>query len=236
MNRTIVVPRKPTPEQSALLDRTMREHTDCFNMVCREGFETDCRNGIELHKRTYYPLRVLYPNPPAQLVCAIRVRAIEAIKLALMWRRKHADRYLKLAFSPRKRDKEPSRCKPMPCPQSTSTPIRDDQRSSWVKWDTLTCSLATVSDRGEIPFNVPRHAQAEAMGMQVVKIDPRHTSQTCSRCGHELNADFNAAITIREKHLASPAQDGTSILIGLAYQATFRLDASASGTSPRLQV
>jgi len=71
-------------------------------------------------------------------------------------------------------------------------------------------------------------------GMAVVKIDPRHTSQTCSRCGYQhranrrsqslflcrkcgycLNADLNASINIREKHLASLASVGTSFAGGL---------------------
>ncbi len=65
-------------------------------------------------------------------------------------------------------------------------------------------------------------------GIQVVKIDPRHTSQTCSRCGHQhrsnrrsqslfkchecgysLNADYNAAINIRNKYVTSLASLGT---------------------------
>lgn len=64
--------------------------------------------------------------------------------------------------------------------------------------------------------------KAQEVGIAVVKIDPRHTSQTCSRCGYQarnnrrsqslflcrtcgycLNADLNAAINIREKYLAS---------------------------------
>ena len=64
--------------------------------------------------------------------------------------------------------------------------------------------------------------KAEEAGMQVVAIDPRHTSQTCSRCGfqhrsnrksqslflcrscsYRLNADLNASYNIRAKHLAS---------------------------------
>src|SRR5712692_303556 len=70
-------------------------------------------------------------------------------------------------------------------------------------------------------------------GVQVVKVDPRHTSQTCSKCGHQarnnrrsqslflcrkcgycLNADLNASVNIREKYLASLAQDGTPVLSG----------------------
>ncbi len=64
--------------------------------------------------------------------------------------------------------------------------------------------------------------KAEEAGMKVVAIDPRHTSQTCSRCGYQsrsnrtkqsrflckecsyqLNADLNASYNIRDKHLAS---------------------------------
>ena len=72
--------------------------------------------------------------------------------------------------------------------------------------------------------------KAEARGCRVVGIDPRHTSQACSRCGYvhrsnrrsqsrflcracgfELNADLNAARNIARKYLASggmPAAGG----------------------------
>ncbi|PZA06033.1 MULTISPECIES: RNA-guided endonuclease TnpB family protein [unclassified Meiothermus] len=72
--------------------------------------------------------------------------------------------------------------------------------------------------------------KAEAMGCRVVGVDPRHTSQTCSRCGYvhrsnrrsqsrflcracgfELNADLNAARNIARKYLAGggmPAAGG----------------------------
>src|SRR5207245_9103655 len=74
--------------------------------------------------------------------------------------------------------------------------------------------------------------KAQERGITVVKIDPRHTSQTCSRCGHQarnnrrsqslflcrkcgycLNADLNAAHNIKQKYLASL---GTSSASGLA--------------------
>lgn len=49
---------------------------------------TSCGNGVELHKQTSYPLRASYPDLPAQLVCAARVKAIEAVKSALDRRKK----------------------------------------------------------------------------------------------------------------------------------------------------
>lgn len=64
--------------------------------------------------------------------------------------------------------------------------------------------------------------KGQERGQRVVLIDPRHTSQTCSRCGYQarnnrrsqalfscrscsytLNADLNASYNIRNKHLAS---------------------------------
>lgn len=66
--------------------------------------------------------------------------------------------------------------------------------------------------------------KAEAKGVRLALIDPRHTSQTCSKCGHRyrsnrksqslfkcrscgftLNADLNAARNVRAKHLVSLA-------------------------------
>jgi len=64
--------------------------------------------------------------------------------------------------------------------------------------------------------------KGQERGIRVEKIDPRHTSQTCSKCGHQarnnrrsqslflcrlcnysLNADYNAAKNIRSKYLAT---------------------------------
>src|SRR5258708_23955899 len=86
MDRTITVQLKPTPEQARGLKTTLEQHTACFNAVAHEGFTTACSNGVELHKRTYYSLRAQFPELPAQLVCAARVRATEAVKSALTWK------------------------------------------------------------------------------------------------------------------------------------------------------
>jgi len=396
----MIVQLNPTPEQASVLKTTLEHQTACFNAVAQEGFSTACSNGVELHKRTYYPLRTQFPDLPAQLVCAARVKATEAVKSALTWKTKKEQAYAKIVAKAKKQGKESPPFKPVRCPHSEIACIRYDQRSYWVKWESMTCSLATVNGRIELPFTVPAHLvqyighkpcsadlcyrkgrytlhivvsipepavvpsqevigidlglnhpavtsnrqflgekrwkeqerrtfrlkrklqakgtksanrhlrrlsgkqfrrrrdhdhvlskrmvqnstpgstlvlenlkniretsnmgrgkkdskkrdnkrrlhswsfaqlyffveyKAQACGIAVVKIDPRHTSQTCSRCGYQhrsnrrsqslflcrkcgycLNADLNAALNIREKYLASLAQGGTSVLSGFA--------------------
>ncbi len=74
--------------------------------------------------------------------------------------------------------------------------------------------------------------KAEARGCRVVGVDPRHTSQRCSRCGYvhrsnrpsqsrflcracgfELNADLNAARNIARKYLAGGGMSTTGGLL-----------------------
>ena len=170
MDRTLVVHLKPTPKQVDILQRTLQEHTACFNEVAHLGFETGCRNGVQLHQETYYPLRAQYPDLPAQLVCAARVKATEAVKSALTWKQKHAARYPKLVAKAIKRGKEPPKFKPVRAPVAQSAPIRYDARSYWVKWNTLTCSLASVAGRQEMGFTVPKHAR-QYIGWTVCSAD-----------------------------------------------------------------
>jgi putative transposase len=157
MERTIVVQLTPTNEQARILKATLEQHTACYNAVTHEGFTTSCSNGVELHKRTYYPLRSQYPDLPAQLVCAARVRATESVKSALTWKRKHEESYPKKVAKAEKQGKPIPPFTPVRCPISELACIRYDQRSYWVKWDTGICSLATVNGRVELPFAVPDH-------------------------------------------------------------------------------
>ena len=157
MERTIIVHLHPTPEQTRTLTATLEQHTACYNAVAREGFTTSCSNGVELHKRTYYPLRSQYPGLPAQLVCAARVRATESVKSALTWKAKKEKASPQKVAKAQKQGKPIPPFKPVRCPQSELVCIRYDQRSSWVKWDTGTCSLASIHGRIELPFTVPDH-------------------------------------------------------------------------------
>ncbi len=91
----MIVQLSPTPEQARILKTTLEQHTACFNVVAREGYTMACSDGVELHKRTYYPLRAEFPDLPAQLVCAARVKATEAVKSALTWKVKKEQAYPK---------------------------------------------------------------------------------------------------------------------------------------------
>src|SRR5438270_13422755 len=159
MDRTVVVQLNPTKEQKDLLDRTMQEHTACFNAVARLGFTSECSNGVELHKQTYYPLRAQYPDLPAQLVCAARVKATETVKSALTWQKKQEQDYPKKVAKALKKGKPIPVFKPVTCPCIKLCPIRYDVRSYWVKWESSTCSLATVAGRIAVPFTVPVYAR-----------------------------------------------------------------------------
>lgn len=160
MDRTIVAQLTPTPQQVKSLKTTLVQHTACFNAVASEGFTRGCRNRVELHKRTYYPLRTQYPDLPSQLVCAARVKATEAVKSALTWKVKQEQVYPKRVAKALQRGKPVPVFKSVRPPHSTLAPIRYDARSYWVKWDTLICSLATVDGRVEMGFTVPKHATA----------------------------------------------------------------------------
>ena len=129
---------EPIPEQAKVLRQTLEQHTACFNTVAHLGFSSRCSNGVELHKQTYYDLRARYPHLPAQLVCAARVKATEAVKSAL-------DRLKKKRKTG--------------VPRAKVCPIRYDVRSYWVKWERMTCSLATIAGRLELLFTIPSYAQ-----------------------------------------------------------------------------
>ena len=204
MDRTIVVQLNPTPEQAASLKRTLDEHTACFNAVTHEGFTRQCSNGIELHKATYYPLRAEYPDLPAQLVCAARVKATEAVKSALTWQKKHEKQYPKRVAKAIKRGKPIPTFKPIKCPQSQMTCIRYDARSYWVKWQRMTCSLATVTGRVELPFIVPIHAR-QYIGYKVCSAD------LCYRKG---KYSFHIVVAIPAPSLP-PTQEVVGVDLGL---------------------
>ncbi len=145
MQRTLRFKLAPTPEQRSILLDTLQQHADCFNAVAAYGWEQHEKNGVTLHKATYYPLREQYPKLPAQLVIAARMRATEAVKSAL---------------SRLRRGKKSGQ------PHSNLTPIRYDQRSYTPRLSEGIVSLATVAGRQELAVGLYPYA-AEMLAIAV---------------------------------------------------------------------
>jgi IS605 OrfB family transposase len=156
MQRTIRFPLLPTPEQESVLLETVQQYTACFNRVSAYGWEKCEKNGVELHKATYYLLRADYPQLPAQLVISARSKATEAVKSALTWKVKREMQYPKKAAKVIARGKHVPAFKPVRCPQSTICAIRYDQRSYTVYGDCI--SLATTQGRQVLALHLYPYA------------------------------------------------------------------------------
>ena len=120
---------------SAALRETLRQHTECFNAVCRYGWDHSEHNAVRLHQSTYRRLREEYTVLPSQLVISARTKASEALKPA------------------HKRRKQG---KPVSCPHSNACSIRYDACSYWVKLFDERASLATVCGRIKVCFRLPK--------------------------------------------------------------------------------
>jgi len=145
VQRTIRFPLLPTVEQQDVLFETMQQYTACFNTVAAYGWERCEKNGIELHKATYYPLREAYPYLPSQLVISARAKATEAVKSALTWKVKKEREFPKKVAKALARGKPAPAFKPVRCPHSDISSIRYDQRSYAFHGDHV--SLATIAGR-----------------------------------------------------------------------------------------
>ena len=135
VQRTIRVRLKPAAEQRRVLLETLAQSTACFNAVAAYGWHHEQRNGVELHKATYYPLRAEHPSLPAQLVVSARTRANEALKSALTRKRQG---------------------RRAGCPTGRMVPIRYDARS--YRLIGQTASLASVDGRQVVSFATHPHA------------------------------------------------------------------------------
>jgi len=134
--------------------RTVAAYTWSFNSVCTYGWEQGIGNGVELHRATYYAHRE-QTGLPAQLTCAARVKATEALK------------------SVRARLKKGKRAH---CPHSTFCPIRYDARSYQVWFERWEASLLTLSGRVRLPFSFPAY-YAEYATWDTASADLIHDSK-----------------------------------------------------------
>ena len=157
MQRTIRFPLLPTVEQYNVLLETIHLYTECFNAVAAYGWEHSQKNGVELHKATYYSLRASYPKLPAQLVISARAKATEALKSAFTWKIKWEKEFPKKVAKALARGKSAPTFKPVRCPQSHINSIRYDQRSYAFHGDHV--SLATVTGRQVIGLHLYPYAK-----------------------------------------------------------------------------
>ena len=148
MQRTLRIRLHPDADTAALFAETVRQYTSSFNEVVRVGWESDVANGVELHKATYYTERAR-TGLPAQLTCAARVKATEALKSAKALRVKEM--------------KKPEDKRHLPTlPQSDFCPIRYDVRSYKVNLTAGTGSLLTLDGRRAITFALTPYHQRYA--------------------------------------------------------------------------
>ena len=147
MQRTLRLKLQPTPAQERILLETTRQHTACYNAVTSYGWETKNKNGVALHKATYYDLRGQFPDLPAQLVIAARMRATESLASTFALKKKPS------------RTKQGDKPRTVSCPTSTLSPIRYDARS--YRYDKLNqcVNLSTVAGRICVPLLMYDYAQ-----------------------------------------------------------------------------
>ena len=147
VQRTIRLRLNPAPEQAEALRETLRQHAACFNAVADYGWSQREKNGVRLHHATYRHLREKFPNLPAQLVIAARVRATEA---------------LKSAFARQKKGEAVS------CPHTDRGAIRYDARTYRLKPGQKEVGLSTVAGRIRVPFSTDPRTQGvldQAVGL-----------------------------------------------------------------------
>src|SRR6266508_1420250 len=143
MQRTIRIHLEPSPAQADALAETSRQFTAVFNAVCAYGWQQNEKNGIELHRALYYPLKADYPALVSDLHVQARVKATEAVKSALALRRnyerEHAD-------------------KKVGQPRSDACPPRYNLHTYRVDWESRTVRMSLVGGRQTIRFHIPDYS------------------------------------------------------------------------------
>lgn len=145
---------QPTTEQTQALLETLDRYTVCYNFVSRYGWDHDEKNGVELHRATYYDLRRQCPDLPSQLVISARVRATESVASA---------------FALRKKRNRKGELRKVSCPRSDLAPIRYDARSYRFNSVHRTFHLSTVSGRIAVAYQT--YARAEVQIAQAESFD-----------------------------------------------------------------
>jgi putative transposase len=143
MDRTIKILLQPNSEQKSLLEETSQQFTQVFNAVCAYGWQNNEKNGVKLHHATYYDMREKYPNLGSNVLIQARIKATEA---------------LKSAYDRKAKGRKTGQ------PKSKQCPIRYNERTYGLNWQSKTVSLSTVEGRIIVPFIVPPYSAKYAGG------------------------------------------------------------------------
>lgn len=162
MQRTIRIKLDISKETANILTQTIEQYTWSFNATCQYGWDNNIKNGSELHKATYYEHRSI-TKLPAQLVCAARVKATEALKSAFAIKKKVECR--RTEDSARRTLGEV-----VTCPESKRCSIRYDARSYSLWKESFELTLLTIKGRVKIKFSLPNTMNNIGDGIQRVQI------------------------------------------------------------------
>ncbi|CAN5624762.1 RNA-guided endonuclease TnpB family protein [soil metagenome] len=183
MQRTVRLKLEPTPEQTSALIETIKQHTACYNVVARYGWDSHTKNGVTLHKATYYALREQFPKLPSQLVVSARMRATES---------------LVSAFTLRKKKNSKGQLKKVSCPHATFATIRFDARSYRFNVKQSFAHLSTVA--GRLPIAFKAYAWAKTLIAQAKGFD---SADLIYRNGHFF---LHLVVTLPEPDIATSDQ------------------------------
>jgi IS605 OrfB family transposase len=142
--------------QAAALAETNRQFTAVFNAVCAYGWQQCEKNGIELHRALYYPLKADYPDLVSDLHIQARVKATETVKSALALRRAQSK---------------------VSQPYSQKCPPRYNLHTYQVDWESRTVRMSLVGGRQTIRLRIPDYS-AKYVGC------PTDTADLIERDGH----------------------------------------------------
>lgn len=150
MQRTVEFKLHLSRDQEAIFDRTLSESSACFDTVINAGWDSNprCKNGVDLHRMTYYDLRKRFPDLPSQLVISARMKATESLASAMVLEKKG---------------------RKVGRPQRHHPSIRYDARSMSVSLDRDEVSLSTVSGRQKLVIR--RHVQADRWLSRAIGVD-----------------------------------------------------------------
>jgi putative transposase len=147
--RTVRIQLQPTPTQAKLLHQTMQEYTACFNAVCQIAETHKISNGLQLHRLTYAEHRAT-THLPAQLICAARVKATEALKSVVARRKKQMQKHQQRLKEAKKTGQAVKPLQLAKTPHSHLCAVRYDARSFRFDRDTRLVSLVHVQQPGQI--------------------------------------------------------------------------------------